>query len=103
MQDAFNLGWKLAYVLKGWAKPALLDSYSDERAPVGKQIVARANQSRFDYKHLKAVFGFDQGVQTQAEMLQRILRKHRKRPRFGKSCIRRWRLNIMSLMLKGWS
>ena len=72
MQDAFNLGWKLAYVLKGWAKPALLDSYSDERAPVGKQIVARANQSRFDYKHLKAVFGFDQGVQTQAEMLQRI-------------------------------
>lgn len=46
--------------------------YSDERAPVGKQIVARANQSRFDYKHLKEVFGFDDGVSTQAEMLDLI-------------------------------
>ncbi|CAB1214652.1 FAD-dependent monooxygenase [Acinetobacter bouvetii] len=72
MQDAFNLGWKLAYAVKGWAKESLLDSYTLERAPVGKQIVARANQSRFDYKHLKDVFGFDQGVTTQADMLQRI-------------------------------
>lgn len=72
MQDAFNLGWKLAYAVKGWAKESLLDSYTVERASVGKQIVARANQSRFDYKHLKEVFGFDHGVTTQAEMLQRI-------------------------------
>ncbi|MEJ2900609.1 FAD-dependent monooxygenase [Acinetobacter sp. NS-4] len=72
MQDAFNLAWKLAYAVKGWAKESLLDSYTVERAPVGKQIVARANQSRFDYKHLKEVFGFDHGVTTQAEMLQRI-------------------------------
>ena len=72
MQDAFNLAWKLAYAVKGWASPTLLDSYTQERAPVGKQIVARANQSRFDYKHLKDVFGFDQGVTTQAEMMQRI-------------------------------
>ena len=72
MQDAFNLGWKLAYAVKGWAKESLLDSYTRERAPVGKQIVARANQSRFDYKHLKEVFGFDHGVTTQVEMLQRI-------------------------------
>ncbi|MDN5512741.1 FAD-dependent monooxygenase [Acinetobacter sp.] len=72
MQDAFNLAWKLAYAVKGWAKESLLDSYTTERAPVGKQIVARANQSRFDYKHLKDVFGFDHGVTTQAEMLQRI-------------------------------
>lgn len=72
MQDAFNLGWKLAYAVRGWAKGSLLDSYTSERAPVGKQIVARANQSRFDYKHLKDVFGFDHGVTTQAEMLQRI-------------------------------
>ncbi|CPS28552.1 FAD-binding monooxygenase [Mycobacteroides abscessus] len=64
MQDAFNLGWKLAYAVKGWAAPSLLDSYTTERAPVGKQIVARANQSRFDYKYLKEVFGFDQGVTT---------------------------------------
>ena len=72
MQDAFNLAWKLAYAVKGWATADLLASYSDERAPVGKQIVARANQSRFDYKYLKQVFGFDQGITTQAQMLERI-------------------------------
>lgn len=72
MQDAFNLGWKLAYAVNGWALPSLLDSYTTERAPVGKQIVARANQSRFDYKHLKEVFGFDHGITTQKQMLERI-------------------------------
>lgn len=56
VQDAFNLGWKLAYVLKGFADASLLESYSDERAPVGKQIVLRANQSRLDYAPLKSVF-----------------------------------------------
>ena len=45
IQDAFNLAWKLAAVLKGQAGPALLDSYSQERAPIAKQIVTRANQS----------------------------------------------------------
>ena len=49
MQDAFNLAWKVAFVVKGHAGPGLLDSYTPERAPVGKQIVARANQSRKDY------------------------------------------------------
>ena len=45
IQDAFNLCWKLAAVLKGQAGENLLDSYSAERAPVAKQIVTRANQS----------------------------------------------------------
>ena len=45
IQDAFNLAWKLALVLKGQAGPALLDSYSTERAPIGHQIVERANKS----------------------------------------------------------
>jgi len=45
IQDAFNLSWKLAAVLKGQAGPALLDSFTTERAPVAKQIVTRANQS----------------------------------------------------------
>jgi 2-polyprenyl-6-methoxyphenol hydroxylase-like FAD-dependent oxidoreductase len=31
VEDAVNLGWKLAAVLKGWAGPALLDSYEFER------------------------------------------------------------------------
>jgi len=56
MQDAFNLAWKLAYVCKGYAGPGLLDTYTLERAPVGAQIVARANQSRLDYAPLNRCF-----------------------------------------------
>lgn len=56
IQDAFNLAWKLAYVVNGWASPKLLESYSLERAPVGKQIVLRANQSRLDYAPLNKAF-----------------------------------------------
>ncbi|KIW62990.1 hypothetical protein PV04_09873 [Phialophora macrospora] len=49
IQDAFNLAWKVAYVLKGLAGPELLESYSVERQPVGKGVVARANQGFNDY------------------------------------------------------
>ncbi|KAA0997768.1 2-polyprenyl-6-methoxyphenol hydroxylase [Paraburkholderia panacisoli] len=38
LQDAFNLGWKLAAVIKGEADEALLDSYEAERRPIGKQL-----------------------------------------------------------------
>ncbi len=34
LQDAHNLAWKLAYVVKGLAGPALLDSYEAERRPL---------------------------------------------------------------------
>jgi 2-polyprenyl-6-methoxyphenol hydroxylase-like FAD-dependent oxidoreductase len=42
IQDAHDLAWKLAWVLKGWAGPALLDSYEDERRPVGLHNVTRS-------------------------------------------------------------
>ena len=45
IQDGFNLAWKLAMVIKGEAGAGLLETYTDERAPVAKQIVTRANQS----------------------------------------------------------
>jgi 2,4-dichlorophenol 6-monooxygenase len=45
IQDSYNLAWKLAHVLRGHADPSLLDTYDDERAPVGRQVVERANQS----------------------------------------------------------
>jgi 2,4-dichlorophenol 6-monooxygenase len=56
VQDAHNLAWKLAYVLRGEAGQELLDSYTAERAPVGKQIVLRANQSRHDFQVLRDCF-----------------------------------------------
>jgi 2,4-dichlorophenol 6-monooxygenase len=59
IQDAFNLAWKVAFVVKGHAGPRLLDSYTPERAPVGEQIVARANQSRKDYAGLREWFDHD--------------------------------------------
>ncbi len=34
LEDAVNLGWKLAAVRHGWAGPGLLDSYEEERRPV---------------------------------------------------------------------
>jgi 2-polyprenyl-6-methoxyphenol hydroxylase-like FAD-dependent oxidoreductase len=39
MQDAFNLGWKLALVAAGGAAPGLLDSYHDERHPVAERVI----------------------------------------------------------------
>jgi 2,4-dichlorophenol 6-monooxygenase len=45
IQDAYNLAWKLAYVLRGTAGEGLLDSYDAERSPIGRQIVLRANKS----------------------------------------------------------
>ncbi len=59
VQDAFNLAWKIAYTVKGYAGAGLLESYSAERVPVGKQIVARANQSRKDYAGLREWFDHD--------------------------------------------
>jgi NADPH-dependent dioxygenase len=43
MQDAFNLGWKLALVLKGHARPGLLDTYEAERRPVAEQVIWAAS------------------------------------------------------------
>jgi 4-hydroxyisophthalate hydroxylase len=34
LEDAVNLGWKLAAVLRGWAPPRLLDTYTAERRPI---------------------------------------------------------------------
>ncbi len=56
IQDAFNLAWKIAFAIRGDAGQSLLDSYSQERVPVGKQIVARSNQSRRDFAGLRDWF-----------------------------------------------
>jgi 2-polyprenyl-6-methoxyphenol hydroxylase-like FAD-dependent oxidoreductase len=39
LQDAANLGWKLAAAANGWAPAGLLDSYHAERHPVGRTVV----------------------------------------------------------------
>ena len=42
IHGAHNLGWKLAWVLRGWAGETLLDSYEAERRPVGTENVLRS-------------------------------------------------------------
>ena len=39
VQDAFNLGWKLAAEVNGWAPAGLLDSYQTERHPVAADVL----------------------------------------------------------------
>ncbi|WP_030797877.1 rifampin monooxygenase [Streptomyces sp. NRRL S-337] len=39
VQDAFNLGWKLAAEVGGWAPEGLLDSYHTERHPVAAEVL----------------------------------------------------------------
>jgi hypothetical protein len=39
VQDSMNLGWKLAATVHGWAPEGLLDTYHDERHPVGQDLL----------------------------------------------------------------
>lgn len=55
--DAYNLAWKLAAVLRGEADPALLETYDEERAPIARQTVARANKSLDDFPPILAALG----------------------------------------------
>jgi 2,4-dichlorophenol 6-monooxygenase len=71
IQDSYNLSWKLAAVLRGQAAPALLDTYSAERAPVARQIVQRANKSSREFVQFFEVLGL-LDAKDEAEMAARI-------------------------------
>jgi 2-polyprenyl-6-methoxyphenol hydroxylase-like FAD-dependent oxidoreductase len=45
LQDAYNLGWKLAAVTQGRADAALLDSYEAERLPVAQRLLATTDRA----------------------------------------------------------
>ena len=44
LQDAYNLGWKLALVVSGRAGPALLDSYETERIPIARRLLSTTDR-----------------------------------------------------------
>ncbi|MGW3845976.1 FAD-dependent oxidoreductase [Streptomyces fagopyri] len=71
VQDAYNLAWKLAAVLRGQAAPALLDSYTAERAPVAERIVKRANRSSREFVGIFESLGL-LDARTEAEMAAAI-------------------------------
>ena len=45
LQDAVNLGWKLASVVRGWNPPELLDSYEAERRPMAARALRRSERA----------------------------------------------------------
>jgi 2-polyprenyl-6-methoxyphenol hydroxylase-like FAD-dependent oxidoreductase len=50
IQDAYNLGWKLAFVVRGLADESLVDSYNAERHPIGVQLLKTTDR-------MSSVFG----------------------------------------------
>jgi 2,4-dichlorophenol 6-monooxygenase len=59
--DAYNLAWKLAFVLDGRAGESLLDSYSPERQPVGAAGVTRAITSLGEGSAIETALGLEPG------------------------------------------
>ena len=66
VQDAYNLFWKLELVLSGRAGDALLDSYHQERQPIGAQVVTHAIQTLHGFARVPQVLGYKRG-QSQEE------------------------------------
>jgi 2,4-dichlorophenol 6-monooxygenase len=71
MLDAYNLAWKLKLVLSGVAAPALLDSYSTERQPVGRDVIRRSMQSVQEAADVPLALGYRPG-QSRDEREERL-------------------------------
>jgi hypothetical protein len=59
LEEAVNLGWKLAALTEGWGGPALLASYEMERRPIAVRNVGLATRS---YNAIAAIPGWKAGV-----------------------------------------
>jgi 2-polyprenyl-6-methoxyphenol hydroxylase-like FAD-dependent oxidoreductase len=60
IQDAFNLAWKISYVIKEHAGPNLLSTYSIERQPVGTSVITQANHSFKNHYQVQEALGMTQ-------------------------------------------
>ncbi|WP_338930452.1 rifampin monooxygenase [Streptomyces netropsis] len=66
VQDAFNLGWKLAAEVGGWAPEGLLDSYHAERHPVGAAVLDNTRAQI-------TLLGTEPGATTLRELFSKLL------------------------------
>ncbi len=76
ISDAANLGWKLAACFEGWAGDALLDSYTEERRPLGLTNCAAATvnlRALTAAVHNVLGSGVPRGVTPQADAARREL------------------------------
>ena len=69
MADTFNLGWKLAQVLRGQARPELLHSYTEERQAKAKELID------FD-RDMARLFSSKPSDAAEAAEFQRYFKKH---------------------------
>ncbi|MFF0558186.1 rifampin monooxygenase [Streptomyces sp. NPDC004266] len=66
IQDAFNLGWKLAGAVAGWAPEGLLDTYEAERHPVGARVVKNTRAQM-------TLLGSDPGATALRELFSELM------------------------------
>ncbi|QOV34006.1 rifampin monooxygenase [Streptomyces ferrugineus] len=66
IQDAFNLGWKLAAAVEGWAPEGLLDTYHAERHPVGAAVLANTRAQI-------TLLGTDPGASALRELFSKLM------------------------------
>ncbi|WP_331765942.1 rifampin monooxygenase [Embleya sp. NBC_00896] len=66
VQDAFNLGWKLAAAVDGWAPEGLLDSYHTERHPVGARVLENTRAQI-------TLLGTDPGATALRELFSKLM------------------------------
>jgi len=71
MLDAYNLAWKLKLVLDGVAAPSLLETYGQERQPVGRAIIERSMKSVDEFAEIAVALGYRPG-QSAEERRQRL-------------------------------
>ena len=76
VQDAVNLGWKLAQVVKQTSPDSLLDTYNAERHPVAARVLRNTMAS-------VALRGRDDRHEALAETVAELLRMEEPRKRFG--------------------
>ncbi|MFD9547505.1 rifampin monooxygenase [Nocardia salmonicida] len=66
VQDAFNLGWKLAAQINGWAPPGLLDTYETERHPVAADVLDNTRAQM-------ALMSLDPGPQAVRRLVSQLM------------------------------
>ena len=68
LQDAMNLGWKLAATVNGWAPAELLDTYHSERYPVGERVMMHSMSQT-------ALFGPGPEIAALRELFKELLQQ----------------------------
>ncbi|MGH7903538.1 MAG: FAD-dependent monooxygenase [Candidatus Dormibacteraceae bacterium] len=76
VQDAVNLGWKLAQVVKGTSPESLLDTYHDERHPVAARVLRNTMAQT-------ALLGPGERIEALRDTMSELLRMDEPRKRFA--------------------